>query len=259
MRLNSKVTWGLAWTGLAVVLAVPSADFLTGRMGDNKAAVLTSTTDPVKTASVTTTKTANGVIITPAGAPVADPVDKLIKTGKPLPSYISDGTTPAAPTQVASIDPVATPTAPTPFPSWARPVAAPKQVVAAPKQVIVKSTEPALIVDDSGVIGQQASVAPTAPAASSVPRPPAPIVDDSANWDSETLRQYLDRKGLLDGALASDRSSASVTTVERPSGTYDSDGFYLSDGPNGDRARRRARVNELFLDDQGDDTGFNLF
>lgn len=256
MRLNSKVTWGLAWTGLAVVLAVPSADFLTGRMGDNKAAVLTSTTDPVKTASVTTTKTANGVIITPAGAPVADPVDKLIKTGKPLPSYISDGkTTTVAPTQVASIDPVATPTAPTPFPSWARPVAA-------PKPVIVKSTEPALIVDDSGVIGTQASVAspaPSAPAATGVPRPPAPIVDDSANWDSETLRQYLDRKGLLDGALASDRSSASVTTVERPSGSYDADGFYLSDGPNGDRARRRARVNELFLEDEGDTTSFNLF
>ncbi len=30
MKLNSKVTWGLAWTGLAVILAVPSADFLTG-------------------------------------------------------------------------------------------------------------------------------------------------------------------------------------------------------------------------------------
>ena len=49
MRLNSKVTWGLAWTGLAVVLAVPSADFLTGTFGNNKAGVITSTTEPGKT------------------------------------------------------------------------------------------------------------------------------------------------------------------------------------------------------------------
>src|SRR6185312_3041800 len=33
MRLNSKLTWGLAWAGLAVVLVVPSADYLTGQFG----------------------------------------------------------------------------------------------------------------------------------------------------------------------------------------------------------------------------------
>ena len=51
MRLNSKLTWGLAWAGLAIVVAVPSADFLTGKGG--KAAVLTSTVEPgtpIKTA-----------------------------------------------------------------------------------------------------------------------------------------------------------------------------------------------------------------
>ena len=32
MRFNSKLTWGLAWAGLAVVLVVPSADYLTGMM-----------------------------------------------------------------------------------------------------------------------------------------------------------------------------------------------------------------------------------
>ncbi len=37
MRLNSKVTWGLAWAGLAVVVAVPSADFLTGKVGGKAA------------------------------------------------------------------------------------------------------------------------------------------------------------------------------------------------------------------------------
>src|SRR4051794_7307629 len=143
MRLNSKVTWGLAWTGLAVVLAVPSADFLTGNLGGGKAAVITSTTDPVKpgpaapkTASITMTTTKTGVTITPAGAtpPAAtDPVNTYLKTGKPLPDYISGSgsTTAAAPnnsdtTQVASIDPVA----PTPFP--ARPPDVVQSVLPAP-------------------------------------------------------------------------------------------------------------------------------
>ena len=54
MRLNSKVTWGLAWAGLALVLAVPSADYLTGQFGRDarNAAVLTSDVEPVKTAAV---------------------------------------------------------------------------------------------------------------------------------------------------------------------------------------------------------------
>lgn len=121
MRLNSKLTWGLAWAGLAVVLVVPSADYLTGQFsgkGKTTTALLTSTTDPVsaiaatkgakasataKTASVTTKVTKNGVSIVPststqvasnsAAPPVLDPVDKMVKAGKKLPDYISDDDT----------------------------------------------------------------------------------------------------------------------------------------------------------------------
>ena len=84
MRLNPKVTWGLAWTGLALVLAVPSADFLTGQFGKDarNAAVLTSDIAPVKTAAVepaapakttkvTTVKTDKGIKIVPAGTATA--------------------------------------------------------------------------------------------------------------------------------------------------------------------------------------------
>src|SRR3569623_1042528 len=165
MSLNSKLTWGLAWAGLAVVLVVPSADYLTGVLGKGKSTVLlTSTSDPVKlpvpvkvkpaqtanvtkTGSVTTKVTKNGVSIVPNtvahaastqvaansnGAPVLDPVDKLVKSGKKLPDYISDDdtttagslpatATPAAKpagdtTQVAAIDPQAAAVAPMPFP-----------------------------------------------------------------------------------------------------------------------------------------------
>ncbi|MBI4923827.1 MAG: hypothetical protein HY834_18980 [Devosia nanyangense] len=252
MRLNSKITWGLAWTGLAVVLAVPSADFLTGRIGDNKAAVLTSTTEPVKTASVTTTKTATGVIITPAGAPLpVDPVEKLLGTGKVLPDYISGETSGAAKlsatsetTQVASIDPVA----PMPFPSWARPLGASKPAT----PVAPATTQPPVIVDEAALATREASIDAT-PAAV----PPANIVDDSANWDTETLRQYLERRGILEGGDTADASSATVT-VETTSGTYDPDGFYLSDGPNDSRAARRARLLWL-LEHDGDTADFPLF
>jgi hypothetical protein len=109
MKLNSKVTWGLAWAGLAVVLAVPSADYLTSQFGlkGRSAAVITSTTDPVttgaskapvleRTAAVTTKVTKTGVKIIPAGSPkpaltTNDPVDKFVNSGKSLPDYISDG------------------------------------------------------------------------------------------------------------------------------------------------------------------------
>lgn len=257
MKLNSKVTWGLAWTGLAVVLAVPSVDFLTGKLGGkDTAAVLTSDVEPVKTASVTpapspvrTIKTKNGISIVPPGgtAPAADPADKVLSSGKGLPDYISDGDAPVkTETQVASIDP----TPPTPFPSWARPKAAPVSaapVIATP--ATTTSPEPVVVVDDTltGSIDQPARIVP-----------PAPIVDDSANWDEDTLRQYLERRGILEGGDEG-RSTARVT--ER-STNYDADGFYLNEGPNGDRTTRetrRQRLQRLFEESGGDPDDFTLF
>lgn len=253
MRLNSKVTWGLAWTGLAVVLAVPSADFLTGRLAGrgDAAAVLTSDVEPVKTAAitpaktVTTIKTRNGISIVPAGSsPTSDPVDKLLGNGKPLPSYISGDTAAKPDTQIASIDP----TPPTPFPVWARP-----KVAAAPAGPSITSPavtpEPVVIVDDTALTGSIA-----APAA---PTPPAAIVDDSANWDTETLRTYLERRGILEGG-----DEGSSATVTERSTTYDPDGFYLNQGPNSDRTARETRRQriERMLRESGDDpSSFTLF
>jgi hypothetical protein len=261
MRLNSKVTWGLSWAGLALVLAVPSADFLTGALGGTgKTAVLTSDVDavkaakpaepaapqPVKTASVTTTKTPNGVIITPAGAtPPADPVDKFLQAGKPLPDYISDsGKTPAktvAPpgeTQVAAIDP--TPVAPTPFPAWARPSWTP----APAKPAMVVAPEPTVVVDETTMTGSIAAPGPT---------PPSPIVDDTANWQDESLRDYLERRGILEGG-----GESSATVTER-STDYDPDGFYLNEGPNGARETRRQRILRLLEESGNDPDSITLF
>jgi hypothetical protein len=265
MRLNSKLTWGLAWTGLAVVLAVPSADYITGRLGGgDSAAVLTSDVEPVKTAAVTpvepapvktvtTIKTKNGISIVPAGStpPAGDPVDKLLGNGKPLPDYISDGDTPAmGETQAASLPEPAV--APTPFPSWARPKAAPAPTIpSVTAPATTTSPEPVVIVDGDTMTGSIALPESTGPG------PPAPIVDDSQNWDTEGLRDYLERRGILEGG--NERSTATVT--ER-STTYDPDGFYLNEGPNGDRMTRetrRQRLERLFEESGDDPDSFTLF
>ena len=267
MRLNPKVTWGLAWTGLALVLAVPSADFLTGQFGRDArhAAVLTSDIEPVKTAAVeppapakttkvTTVKTDKGIKIVPAGTPTAsagtsnDPVEKYLKSGKTLPDYISDGDAPATvdakpDTQVATVNP--SPVAPRmPLPATARPKPfgppAPTSVVAPP--------ETPLIVDETALTGSLANPAG--------PTPPAPIVDDTSNWEDESLRQYLERRGILEGGEA-DRSTATVTSRDR---NYDPDGFYLSDGPNNDRTSRETRRQRILrMLEESDDGEFTLF
>jgi len=263
MRLNPKIAWGLAWAGLAVIVAVPSVDFLSGRGATDTAAVLAPAPEktaapkpvavaevPAKTTSVTTTRTANGVIITPAGSPPpADPVEAFVKSGKTLPDYISDGEAPAvaatppapaAPTQVAAIDPTPVVTAPMPFP---RPV-----FPATPKAAAPLAAEPVVIVDETAVTGSLGTPAG--------PKPPAPIVDDTANWETESLRQYLERRGILEGGSADTRSRATVT--QRPSDAYDPDGFYLSDGPNNARQERQRRLYQLF-EDSGESPDFTLF
>jgi hypothetical protein len=281
MKLNSKVTWGLAWAGLAVVLAVPSADYLTSQFGlkGPSAAVITSTTDPVttgtskapaleRTAAVTTKVTKTGVKIIPAGSPkpaltTNDPVDKFVNSGKSLPDYISDGdsgqTAKAAPvlgapadepTQVANLDTSATLAPPMPFPRRPPDLVRPTQPTPAEPRVIVN--EGALPVDDGAVPFDESDGMPDQLAVTpDGPLPPAGIEDDWRGARDRRLTNYLEQNGLIDGGSADGRSSASVTVVERPSADYDPTGFYLSDGPNNSKAKRRARIERL-LEDDGD-------
>jgi hypothetical protein len=294
MKLNPKFTWGLAWTGLAVVLAVPSIDFVSGRIGGGTtdAAVLTSDIDPVKTetaataeptSTVTTVKTENGIRIVPAGSKTAatDPVDKVLESGKALPDYITDSKAPAkTETKVASLpQPVV---APTPFPFSARPrdIAVPAlptrtepagtttmptvtsagtiappttpsvatPTVTTPQVTAPVSPDPVVIVDEETLTGSIREPAG--------PVPPAPIVDDTENWDNESLRDYLERRGILDGSDS--RSTARVTETDSD---YDPDGFYLNEGPNGGdrivRETRRERI--LRMLEEEDPETFTLF
>jgi hypothetical protein len=224
MKLDGKVKGGLAWAGLVVILAVPAANMVVGNptAGTASTAVTAdasvtkpalklpaakpAATDPIETASVT----------------IEDPVEKLLAKGKKLPSYISDGdnaSTPApvtlkpvkpaapvtAPADVATVAPAET-NPPMPLPRDARPKAT--AVASLP------DAEPPLILDENKVKQQENAAVE-----------PFPLSDDEVvtgdqleEWDSGSLADYLERKGLLSQSSAEE--------------SYDPDGFFLDEGPN---------------------------
>ncbi len=247
MKLDGKVKGGLAWAGLVVILAVPAADILFGKSGANTAATATSTavTSDVSTArpvlKLPVPKAPAAISTDPiqtAGVPDGTAVDKFVKSGKKLPPYISDGDAVATETQKPAnvIKPVTTTPAKSPIevavvPAEDPPVPLPRS--ARPKATQVASLpaeDQPLIVDETKVRQQeQAAVAPF------------PMSDEGSvvtgdqleEWDSGSLADYLERKGLL------------TETSQQASEEYDPDGFYLEDGPN--QPKRPKKNLEFFL------------
>jgi hypothetical protein len=207
MKFDSKVKGGLAWAGLFVILAVPSADLLFGKDSPPAANLAVTSdsaqvkapvpatkptlkTDPIETASVTT--------------PVAnsdDPVDTYLSKGKKLPAYISDADTAPAvkpavpvtvkpPVEVASIAPVQE-MPPVPLPRDARP---------STKVASVANTEQPLIIDETE---NQATLPNGAvepfPLSDGGNENDQAIVtsDELEEWDSGSLADYLESRGLL--------------------------------------------------------------
>lgn len=238
MKLNSKLTGGLAWAGLVVILAVPSADMLT--RPQNAAAHITSDMDAVETASVES-RPATG---TPA-----------VKAPVKLPSYVSSpatevaGSKPATTVRlVAPAGPAATATpettevatvpaevAPVPYPASMRP----KPVETAPTETAAAGDEP-LIIDEDLVARREAAVARVLDDNDFEVRPRVVTDDELEEWDSGSLAEYLERRGLL----------SEDEPQEADAGDYDSDGFFLDEGPNRDDERRvvrRVRPREFFF------------
>jgi hypothetical protein len=160
------------------------------------------------------------------------------------------------PTQVANLDTSATVAPPMPFPrrppDVVRP-ALPKPARIADPTVIVD--EGSLPVDDGAIPLDDGGMPDQLAMAPDGPLPPAGIQDDWRAARDRRLTRYLEQNGLIDGASADGRSSASVTIVQRPSSDYDPNGFYLSDGPNNSKAQRRARILRM-LEDNGDVSWF---
>lgn len=223
MKLDGKVKGGLAWAGLVVILAVPAANMVVGNPNSGSAQSAVTAADASATKPALKVPAAKPAATDPIEtASVADPVDKLLAKGKKLPSYISDGdsasvpkqpvtlkpvspTTPIkAPTEVATVAPTETP--PVPLPRKARPSGT--EVASLP------AAEKPLILDEDKVQQQENAAVE-----------PFPLSDDEVvtgdqleEWDSGSLADYLEQKGLLSQSSADD--------------SYDPDGFFLDQGPN---------------------------
>lgn len=252
MKLNPKLTGGLAWAGLVVVLAVPSADLLSKQNADT-AVVMTSDVDPVRTATVVSQPREAAEVAT-----AADPVDQFIQSGKKLPSYISDapaevastkpaptvklivpGTTAApqkAPLEVASLEPADIVVAPQPYPVSMRPQAQAMTTGSVSPSSSSVNEQP-LIIDENATARRDAAVARVLE--NDGVQPSRIQADELEEWDSGSLAEYLERRGMMSGGQSQQAQASD----------YDADGFFLDEGPNNDRTPRSRRLppREFFL------------
>jgi hypothetical protein len=203
MTLDRRITGGLAWAGLLLVIGVPSVDALTSLLSPNadaRAAVVTP--EPSKAEPIAAVKPEPAVKPAtavqqvaevkpvaerkPQAAPVADPVDRYIASGKTMPSYISGGA--ATETDVA-----ATP----------KPAPAPKTDDISVAAIAPQQRQPAVVVPEE--------VAPIPMPASMRPHPrvvvrqPETAANDDfvgpeelRDWESGPLSDFLARRQQRD-------------------------------------------------------------
>lgn len=256
MQIDRRITNGLAWAGVILVVGVPAADLLSAQFagGDAPQVAVISPEVPNAVPAAAPQPSTDVAVATPAVKPAAtggDVVDTFLQSGKPLPSYITGGGAPApapvaatpapkpvvpnqpakpAEIQQATTTPAARPpivtdpvqVAALPTPAKVAPVPMPLSM--RPKPVIVPvaaTTEPVLIVPDR-------VVAPLPPA-NVVPQAPVNVTAaDLEDWESGPLSEFLAARQQQGG------SSATVT--------YDPNGYYLDEGPNAQRPRRDQLV-----------------
>lgn len=246
MKLDSKLKGGLAWAGLVVVLAVPAANVLMGKPIEQVKSVTTSDTAVIPTADPA--KQALDPIKT-ASVDAKDPVKVYLDKGKKLPSYISDASAPASvpaatpakpaavanvPTKPAAVElakPAAETTAsapPVPLPRSARPKTT--EVASISPAPATTSADKPLILDDKQVAAaKQVEPFPMSDGGNDqVVRE-----DQLEEWDSGSLADYLERKGLV---------SDSTDQGAQPADESQYEGWLVDDG----RPARRQR-NELWL------------
>jgi len=220
MTLDRRITGGLAWAGLLLVIGVPSADALTSYLSDRDASVLPAVVAPEQQAEpvaeakpVAETKPAatkpavvqQVAASKPQAAPVADPVDRFVASGKKLPSYISDGGGAEATesTEVASTQPVQQPAA---KPAQQTDDIAVASITSQQEQPVVR--EPELVAP----IPMPASMRPH-PRAVARTVPPAEVppqvvandggddfisADDLRDWESGPLSEFLAKRRQRD-------------------------------------------------------------
>lgn len=251
--MNRRVTGGLAWAGLLLVLAVPSADLISQQFSPDRALTI----DPVATPA---SKPASSAASKPvAEKPKADVavVVPTTKKGKPMPSYISDGAKDETVKDVAVVKPQ-TPATPRviPGPTPAPLLPEPKVVISAPaSKTPVSVPAPAQVAS----VEINPAIAPPIPMPASMrpslrPQQQQPQAVDQVNTgaittvnqsgysndDVVTSDELADwESGPLEEFLANRRAPRSVQAQSQPS-DFDDNGFFLSDGPNASNTDERV-------------------
>ena len=186
MKLSNRLTSGLAWAGLALVVGVPVADFATSKLSPTASSLAMN--EAGTPAAVSSDKVAKGVVLQSAPvkapvnpgvapAPTTPPKVAKVPSASKVPSYISDtpaavaaAKTIAAPAKTeAAIKPAAA--VPAKTEATTKPAAAPAKIEATAKPVVAPvTTETAVAEDDVPVLEiAPESQAPNARATSSVP------------------------------------------------------------------------------------------
>ena len=259
--IDRRITNGLAWAGALLVVGIPTADLLSAQFMGAPAApesvqvAVIERVAPVpapvnQRPAAPVAKPATEVAATPVAKPVtrvaavapakpvaapkpaaqtADAVDAFLKSGRELPSYISDGDTPAAPAQAATTAPARTPitTVPAAEPAEIDPVEVasipPQKVAPVPMPLSMRPQPvPVALVRDPGAIVIPPGLTPAEPAA--IVRPPVDVTAaELEDWESGPLADFL-----------AERQAGNAYVDPR----YDSDGFFLDQGPNRPRRDR---------------------
>lgn len=257
MKMDRRLTNGLAWAGALLVIGIPVADFLTGTFAGSDAptvAVVDAAPVAAEATTVVPPAATKPVVAeapksapTPAAKPQAvvasasDPVSSFQQSGKPLPSYITGGDSQSTaapakpPTTTTTAPPAPKPTQVVTTPAPTTPALAPVEQVAAlpakaaptpmplsmrpqPVTVPLASNQP-LIID-------QPTTAPAAP----VQQQPSDFVtaEDLEDWEAGPLNEFLARRGQQSSATYRVQQNA-------PAPAYDSNGFWLDEGPRNQR------------------------
>ena len=218
MELRRQVTGALAWAGLVVIIAVPSAELVRAKFFSKGTASVTSdvaetpaVTAPAKPKAKPATvaivpvapQPALKTIVVPATTIATAPADgnavkDYLSANKKLPDYITGSTSAKPVTGPAPTQPLP---AAVPVPATAVATIAPLPAAVAPVVVPPSAVAP------TGVANVDAQpIAPDVPPipmpASARPKPAAAVMPtvteaDLKDWKSGTLEDYLKAHGLL--------------------------------------------------------------
>lgn len=270
MKLDRRLTNGLAWAGALLVVGVPVADYFIGRFEQSQP-VQVSVVDAGN--SLSTVSPVPEVSRPEMPAPVdtaaagGDAVQSYLDTGRALPSYITGEDVPAAaepPIETAALPrpaapvtapasaaeaPVAPPAVTETPAAQTRPVietvaALPPKVAPVPMPLSMRPATPVAVAPSAPVLilDEPAPVVTTAPVRQPSPvlvEPPGVVTaDDLEGWETGPLSDFL--------AQRQQAGSSAVYRVEPSADAYPAEGFWLDDAP---RSTRRDRTFPPAYDD----------